>query len=69
MVKSTDLIQLPPSSTNLIPHTVEVLMHPTRLHKITDEDFESARERHRRLRAEAWRRPGSKGKLQPGPIA
>jgi len=45
------------------------VMHPTRLHKITDEDFEFAREMHRRLRAEAWRTPGSAGQLQPGPIA
>ena len=30
------------------------VMHPTRLHKVTDEDFEFAREMHRRLRASAW---------------
>jgi len=31
------------------------VMHPTRLHKISDDDFEFAREMHRKLRAEAWR--------------
>ena len=31
------------------------VMHPTRLHKISDEDFEFARELHRKLRSEAWR--------------
>jgi len=31
------------------------VMHPTRLHKISDEDFEFAREVHRKLRLEAWR--------------
>jgi len=36
------------------------VMHPTRLHLISDHDFEFAREMHRRLRAEAWRKP-------PGP--
>jgi hypothetical protein len=50
-------------------HIRNRLMHPTRLHKITDEDFEFALEMHSRLRAEAWRPPGSKAKLQPGPIA
>jgi hypothetical protein len=30
------------------------IMHPTRLHKVTDEDFEFAREMHRKLRLEAW---------------
>lgn len=30
------------------------VMHPTRLHKVTDEDFEFAREMHRKLRLEAW---------------
>lgn len=33
------------------------IMHPTRLHLITDEDFEFAREMHRRLRPDAWREP------------
>jgi hypothetical protein len=31
------------------------VMHPTRLQKITHEDFEFAREMHRKLRLEAWR--------------
>jgi len=31
------------------------VMHPTRLHKISDEDFEFAREIHLRLWPEAWR--------------
>jgi predicted transcriptional regulator len=31
------------------------VMHPTRLHKISDEDFEFARELHRKLRSDAWR--------------
>lgn len=33
------------------------VMHPTRLHMISDEDFEFAREMHRKLRLEAWRAP------------
>lgn len=31
------------------------VMHPTRLHKISDEDFEFARNVHHKLRVEAWR--------------
>jgi hypothetical protein len=31
------------------------VMHPTRLRNIVDDDFEFAREMHRRLREEAWR--------------
>ena len=31
------------------------VMHPTRLHKISDDDFVFAREVHRKLRPDAWR--------------
>jgi len=34
------------------------VMHPTRLHTISDADFEFSREMHRKLRAEAWREAG-----------